>query len=111
MNSSPKLIKCRCGEPILVGWDGDMCALEVTLDIYPFTASGEVAAIQLGLRTFRLKRGKLKLRDQYTIPGNPPSHDLIVIRDHRCGSFVDPAHRLPKLPTQPQAYESAVLPF
>ena len=96
---------------MLTGWNADMCAVAVTLDIYPFTAFGEVAAIQLGLNTYRLKNGKLKLRDQYTIPGNPPSHDLIVIRDHRCGSFVDPAHRLPKLPTQPQIYESAVLPF
>ena len=111
MNPSPKLLKCACGEPVLVGWDRDMCALQITVDVYPITAAGELAAIRESKRTFRYRQAKLMERDQWNMPGNIPGHELLILAQHRCGSFVDPAHRLPKLPTQPQAYESAVLPF
>lgn len=111
MNPTPKIQKCRCGEPVLVGWSADMCAVSVTLDVYPMTAAGEVSALRQGLPTYRIKNGKLKLRDRYTIPGHPPSHHNIVVRTHHCTLFVDPAHRLSKLPSKPKVYESAVLPF
>lgn len=111
MNPRPKIEKCRCGEPILVGWDGDMCALAVRLDVYPLNPAGEVAALQQGVRTYRLKQGRLQVRDRYNIPGALPSHEVLVVRDHRCGSFVDPSHRLPKLPAKPIMRESAVIPF
>lgn len=113
MNPRPKIQKCRCGEPVLVGWDADRCALLVALDVYPLTAAGEVAALQQDLRTYRLRNGKLQVRSQYNIPGKVPSHDVLVIRAHRCGSFIDPAHRLPKLPTTPAPalQETERLPF
>ena len=111
MNPRVKIEKCRCGEPILAGWDGDMCALSVRLDIYPLTAAGEVAALQQGARTYRLRQGRLQVRDHYNIPGTLPSHEVLIVRDHRCGTFVDPSHRLPKLPAKPKPSESAVIPF
>jgi len=111
MNPTPKIQKCRCGEPVLVGWNADMCAISVTLDVYPLTAAGEVCALRQGLSTYRIKNGRLKLRDQYTIPGHPPSHQNIVVRTHQCTLFVESAHRLSKLPSKPKVYESAVLPF
>ena len=85
--------------------------MQVFLDVYPLTAAGEVAALQQGARTFRLHQGRLQVRDRYNIPGKVPSHEVLVIRSHRCGSFIDPAHRLPKLPAKPITRESAVIPF
>ena len=111
MNPRPKIEKCRCGEPVLVGWNRDRCALQVILDMYPLTAAGEVAALEQGACTFRLTQGRLQVRDQFNIQGSVPSHEVLVIRSHLCGSFIDPAHRLPKLPAKPTTKESAVLPF
>jgi hypothetical protein len=105
-NPSPQLSKCTCKEPVLIGWDRHVCALSITLDIYPITAAGEVAALRECKRTFALVRGQLKERDQWNIKGQIPSHDLIVIAEHKCGSFIESTHRLPKAPARHTFTES-----
>jgi len=111
-NPSPKLHKCDCGEPVILGWDQPhACAQQVILDPYPITAAGEVAAIADQRPTYKFWNNRIQLRDKWNLPGSPPGHHRLILATHRCGSFIDPAHRLPRKPDDPIRAEDVEPPF
>ena len=111
-NPSPKLHKCDCGEPVILGWDQPhACAQQVILDPYPITAAGEVAAIADQRPTYKFWNNRIQLLDKWNLPGSPPGHHRLILATHRCGSFIDPAHRLPRKPDDPIRAEDVEPPF
>lgn len=88
MNPSLKTQAHRCGAQVITGWDGERCALFVTLDPSPLTPTGEVAALTAGRATYQMRRGRIDRRDRWNIPGHPPSLDLPVIAEHRCDEVI-----------------------
>ena len=111
-NPSPKLHKCACGEPVILGWDQPQsCALQVILDPYPITAAGEVAALRDQRPTYKFWNNRIQLRDKWNLPGSPPAHHRLILATHRCGVFIDLAHRLPKKPVDPIRAEDLEPPF
>lgn len=90
-----KATRHRCGAEVLTGWDGDRAALFVVLDAGLLNVIGEVAALASGRRTYRLWRSGLDRRDRWNIPGHPPSLDLPVHAEHRCGEVIHRDHLLP----------------
>lgn len=79
-----RLTRCRCGEHILVGLDGDRCALTARADVYPLSNLGEVEALRSGRWTYRLWSKTLNHRDQWDIRGTA-ANDTTVLAEHRCG--------------------------
>ena len=107
-----KFYRHRCGAQVLAGWDGDRCALYVTLDPSPLNLTGEVAALTAGRRTYRVRSGRPDLRDRFSIPGHPPSPDLTVLAEHRCGEVIHRAWLLPPPPVSaPSILTSEEIPF
>lgn len=90
----PKLSKCRCGQHLLVGLDGDRCALVARVDIYPLSNVGEVEAMRDGRRTYRLYWRTLDPRDQWNIAGMPAEAGT-VLAEHRCGAPIPADWRRP----------------
>lgn len=90
----------RCGVQVLAGWDADRCALFVVLDPRPLNPLGEVEALTAGCRTYQVRRGRIDRRDQWNIPGHPPSLPLPVLAEHRCGEVIH-RHWLLDLPSEP----------
>lgn len=103
MNRHAQPVRCRCGQPLLVGLDGDRAALVAKVDARPITAAGEVAALTAGLATYALRGGALDRRDRWNIPGRAPSHELPVHATHDCSQPVPDAWCLPPLPVPPPA--------
>lgn len=93
---------CRCGEPVLTGLDDDHCAFTATCDPYRLTALGEVEALRDGRWTYQLVRRSLDRRDQWNIPGHPPTVDLPVLAEHRCGQPIPADWIAPPAPRQPR---------
>ncbi len=100
MNRSPKAHRHRCGAAVLTGLDGDLAALAVTVDAALLSAVGEVHALTLRRRTYQLYRGALDRRDRWNVPGHPPSLDLPVHVEHRCGEVIHRDHLL-EIPPAP----------
>jgi hypothetical protein len=94
----------HCGMPALVGLDGDRCGLVTLVDPYPLTALGEVAALRADRATYSLDSGRLYRRDRWSIPGRPPSHELVVLATHDCTRIPDD-WRLPPAPPKPPRIE------
>ncbi len=96
--------RCKgCRRYVLVGLDGDRCALPVAVDPEPLSALGEAAALLTGRTTYRLaflsSRLELDARDRYQIRGDAagrtgPQHDVLAA--HACGTTPLPEadHRL-----------------
>lgn len=89
--------RCRgCGRMLLVGLDGDRCAMPAAVDPGPLSAQGEMIAQLLDLRTYSLRWAidylELNLRNQWSIalhpagsperPGALPPYD--VVAEHSC---------------------------
>lgn len=100
LNRSPKATRHRCGVQVLTGLDGDAAALAVVVDEAPLSPAGEVAALTDGRRTYQLHRGALDRRDRWNIPGHPPTLDLTVHAEHRCGEVIHRAWLL-EIPPPP----------
>lgn len=90
----------RCGASVISGWDADRCAVFITLDSRPLSPLGEVAALASGRRTYYVRAGRPSRRDRWSIPGHPPSLDLPVHAEHRCGEVIHRDHLL-ELPASP----------
>lgn len=81
-----------CHADVLVGYDGDVLAFEVTADPVPLSAIGEVLALVEGRRTvaFNQEGGKYVFNIRYVdhirgrIAGASRMED--VLRTHRCGT-------------------------
>jgi len=98
MNRHAQPVRCRCGQPLLVGLDGDLAALVARVDPEPLTALGEVQALTARRATYALRGQALDRRDRWSIPGHPPSHALPVHAEHRCGQPLPADCYLPPLP-------------
>lgn len=107
LSRRPRLARHRCGAWTLTGLDREVAALTVHVDPYALTPAGEVAALRDQRHTYRLYRGALDIRDQWNIPGHPPTHDLPVLAEHRCGAPVPDGWRLPPAPPAPPAPRKA----
>lgn len=91
--------KHLCGQSVIAGLDHDKCAFFVMADPWLLSSLGEVEALRTGRRTYSIERGKLYLRNQWNIPGHPPSHDHMVLAEHAC----EPMPETWGLPCQPPA--------
>jgi hypothetical protein len=91
-----------CRALILRGLDGDLAAVEVTVDLEPLGAQGEALAQLGGRQTFALaRRGthyRLTRRDHWQIGGRrgttavqPGRTAADVLAEHRCGTAALPA--------------------
>lgn len=100
-----------CGQPVLTGLDGRVCALTVVVDPYRLTAEGEVAALRDDRRTYRIWHGELDRRDQFNIPGHPPAPALPVLAEHRCHDPVPYPWRAPALPPARQPAPTGDIPW
>ena len=91
-----RVIGCRhCAAPVFRGLDADLMALEVTADVRPLNAAGELAAILTDRRTYELRwvsrngqgRYELERRDSFRIRGRPPgTAGIDVLAAHRCNT-------------------------
>ncbi len=87
-----RVICCRhCAAPVFRGLDADVTALEVTVDVRPLNAAGELAALIEGRRTYELTwtarpgRYELDRRDHFRIKGRPPgTQGIDVLAAHLC---------------------------
>lgn len=95
-----KVTRHRCGVEVIAGWDGDRAAQFVVLDARLLNVIGEAAALSAGRRTYRIWRAGLDRRDRWSIPGHPPSLDLPVLAEHRCGEVIHRDHLL-EIPASP----------
>lgn len=93
-----RLILHSCNQHVLVGLDDEIAALTARCDPYPISAIGEVQALSDGRATYYLHRGCLERRDRWTIPGHPPSPQLLVLAEHRCDDPLPPAWLAPPSP-------------
>jgi hypothetical protein len=86
----------------MVGLDRDRCALGARVDPYALSPAGEVEAIRAGRKTYHYRNGELDPRDRWSIPGSPPTHDLIVLAEHDCTPIPDSWLMPPAPPTPPK---------
>lgn len=96
-----RLRRHHCGAHVLVGLDSDRCAFTATVEPYALHPRGEVEALRQHRRTYRLRWGSLDRRDRWSIPGALPSHELIILAEHRCGAPIPDPWRLPPAPPAP----------
>jgi hypothetical protein len=112
-----RVVCCRnCAAPVFRGLDADLMALEVTLDVRPVNAAGELAALIEGRRTYELSwiarpgRYEIERRDHFRISGRPPGTSGIdVLTSHVCGQTIGfdrlstgpAAHMVEHLPDEP----------
>lgn len=81
---------CDCRQPVLVGLDDDVCALDAITDPVPLTPLGEALARIEGRWTWSLRRSGhgfvLDRRDPLEILGRPAGTQTRtdVLRQHRC---------------------------
>lgn len=90
--------RCACGQPLLVGLDGDAAAFPARVDPRPLNPVGEVEALTAGRATYVLRLGALDRRNRWNIPGRPPSHQVPVHVAHDCAQPLPDAWLLPALP-------------
>lgn len=88
-----RLRVCRsCGEHVLNGLDGIVCAFDTYCDPIPLSAFGEAVAVMQGRHTYAVHseggRYVLDPRDGYQIAWSPAASKKRedVLRQHRCGS-------------------------
>jgi hypothetical protein len=110
-----RVICCRhCNAPVFRGLDADIMALEVTVDVRPVNAAGELAALIDQRRTYELRwdgrRYEIERRDQFRISGRPPgTAGIDVLVSHVCGQTIGfdrlttgpAAHMVEHLPDEP----------
>ena len=110
-----RVICCRdCAAPVFRGLDADLMAFEVSVDVRPVNAAGELAALLEQRRTYELywtgRRYELERRDHFRITGRPPgTHGIDVLVSHVCGQTIGfgrlstgPAsHMVEHLPDEP----------
>lgn len=82
--------RCKnCRQAVIIGLDGDMCAMPRELDPRPLTAASEALAKMLRLQTFNLRQFgaafQISVREQFGIAGKPPGTPGIdVLIQHTC---------------------------
>lgn len=110
-----RVIACRdCSAPVFRGLDADIMALEVTVDVRPVNADGELTALLEERRTYELswngRRYEIDRRDQFRIKGRPPgTRGIDVLVSHVCGHTIGfdrlstgpAAHMVEHLPDEP----------
>ncbi|HEU5084459.1 MAG TPA: hypothetical protein VFU14_14040 [Acidimicrobiales bacterium] len=109
---------CRhCHTPVLVGLDGDVAAVEATVDPTPLSTLGEALAVLTGRRLYTLRRytGRYHLGDRSPLmiratPADAARYD--VLANHVCGQPVPPTWAGPSVyvPTA-KATEEETCPF
>ena len=100
---------CACGLKILIGLDAGAAAFTVTVDLAHLTRDGELLAVIVGRRTYRLDSShRLHRRDKWHLR-TPPTQ--VILSEHLCGEPIPNLWRkAPDMKTR-KVYESAVLPF
>jgi hypothetical protein len=83
MTTDAKLVRCKCGDPVLKALDEGVWAV---VDPWPAERLTEALAIITGRWTYTLTHGHLYRREGY-------AHGSLVLIQHRCGdplTFPDP---------------------
>lgn len=89
----------RCWTHTLTGGDGDVAALNATVDNSPLTRSGELLAVISGRQVYAVDiRGALHRRDRWML--RRPSAEAVVA-EHRCDSPLPTAWLAPPSPRPP----------
>jgi len=80
---------CECGQYVLAGLDGDVCAFPAMADAMPLTYPGELGcALSEGRTTYAVAGGELhrRYRTQLETASTYP-----VVAEHRCGHPINAA--------------------
>lgn len=111
MKRKAEHMRCRCGQPVIVGLDADLAAFPARVESRRLTAAGEVAALTDGRITYEMKLGALDRRNRWTIPGRPAGERTPVHAEHRCGQPMPAAWLLPVAPRPPATITPEGIPF
>jgi hypothetical protein len=95
---------CSCQQTILTAWDAPQAALLTHLDPWALTKTGELWAIDHGLRTYHLNPNGIHRRDRWN-RAKAPAPNYVVLAQHKCGQLIPEQHRMnrpkPKRNTPP----------
>lgn len=93
-----RLDTCRdCRRPILVGLDGDRCAVVARADTHEIDALGELLAVRIGTVTYSLAHAyNSEGKRRWILDPRMPAHieaprRTAVVAAHRCGMSIPPS--------------------